>query len=150
LSLACFTCSTGLTKITFECNSMISRIDSDAFSDCGSLLRFLISSQLRELSNFALRGTNFPIVSGTLFYLILRGGRCNTILARTMQLPIPSSLDKMGNGCSAGNRIGRTVLLEEVCQISEIGASALTGCSSLFSICIPRSIAILGRTCLSQ
>lgn len=127
--------NTGLTKITVPQN--VTEIGQGAFLDCSALTEASLSDGLTDLGEYAFSGctqlssVNIP----TSLKEISNGVFCNTALE---SVELPESVSSIGfNAFTECQYLKKITMSENVCEIWD---EAFSGCSSLESIDLPKSL----------
>jgi hypothetical protein len=129
-------------------------VDQDHFLPCGSATAsagelsctYYLRSNQRDFprNTVAIRGVAVRVS-------ILRPGVYFSPEAFPLHyICIPSSIETISESCFRGCTHLVSLTFESGCQISHLGASSFTSCSSLLSICIPSSIKAISDSCFHQ
>jgi hypothetical protein len=160
LRTGCFKRCHSIVNMTFEANSRLRGIGFSVFEGCLSLKSICLPSSVQEIESSAFVDTGISTISfeGDSSYfrfsgphlLTFDGTRFVRSFGNDIDVEIDQSVQQLCGYCFHGCKLLQLIRFESVNSLSEIGASAFDGCSSLRSIVIPRSVEFLGSACFSE
>jgi hypothetical protein len=155
LGSSCFSSCESLSSISFESNSELTRIDSDAFS-LSSLHSIIIPSNVQsidgsafsvvDLSNLLIESGNQRFVFENCFLIDVVDHKLIRNFSESSHIEIPADIEILGSSCFAFCKSLSAISFECNSRLTRIDSEAFAS-SSLQSIVIHRSVEILGSSC---
>jgi uncharacterized protein YuzB (UPF0349 family) len=153
----CFSYCKSLSSITFESNSHLTRIESEAFSH-SSLQSIVIPRNVRFIDGSAFIGVillSISIESGNNLFVMANEFLLDIIhhklihnFSTSSTIEIANNVEILGSKCFSYCQSLSSITFESNSHLTRIESSAFSG-SSLASIMIPNSVEILGSRCFS-
>jgi hypothetical protein len=158
LGSKCFSYCKSLSSITFESNSHLTRIESEAFYG-SSLESIVIPRNVRFIDATAFRCvilSSVSIESGNDIFVVENGLLINIFqhnlirnLCGSSEIEIPNNIQILGSNCFSYCKSLSSITFESNSHLTRIESEAFYK-SSLQSIMIPNNVEILGSSCFSN
>jgi hypothetical protein len=161
----------GLSDLTFEAGSKLSRIEDFAFYRCRNLESLRIPSEVvyigtgaiprqssdsdgvdifRKFTGVSIDAQSRQFTTLANFIVDLAGVSVAYYFGSEVEVAVPASVETLGSASFADCLAISVVRFENASKLKEIGRHAFCRCSNLISFCIPASVEVLCGDCFSD
>jgi hypothetical protein len=155
ISKLCFCECRSLCHLTFESDSRLATIGEVAFCGCSALHSIFLPAGLCQFTGLSLVGsgiTSIAVDSRNRFVrvsddFLVAFDRLSLVryFAAEQVVTIGRDVETILSGCFSRCNVISSVRFRSGCQVSGLGESAFSSCSSLHSICIPASVETVSK-----